>query len=194
MNSANIRKIAWTILPTSIAATDLTTKHMAQNAFLLNSSNESISNYRSESSNVFIIGSKEGSNWLQFDLTYVRNPGAAWGFLADAPEAFRLILFNAVTIVATVLIIRLLQRSTPTQTIHRTSLLFILGGALGNGIDRFARRFVIDWIHFSWNIFSWEYSFPVFNAADIAINIGVFLFIISNIRTQPRQSLAAQKG
>lgn len=117
-------------------------------------------------------------HWLEFNLTYVRNPGAAWGAFANAPATVRLWGFYAVTLFVSGLIVYLFKSSHPGQRLARTAFTLILAGAAGNFVDRLLLRYVIDWIHFQWRLFGWEYSFPVFNWADVVINVGIGLMVV----------------
>ncbi len=110
-----------------------------------------------------------------FDFTLLYNPGAAFSFLADG-TGWQRWLFSAIALGATGLIIHLLRRS-PSQTLFSASLMCILGGAVGNGIDRMQHGHVIDFLLFYWN--SWY--FPAFNVADIAITCGAILLVLDEI-------------
>lgn len=167
-----------------VVAADLATKHLATKTFLISEEPTNPRRYESSSENVFLLGSE--SNWLRFDVTYLRNPGAAWGFLADAPEGPKLAFFHVVTLIASIGVLLVFRGSHPTQFVTRAGLVLILGGAWGNGLDRLFRSYVVDWIHFSWDVPFWAYSFPVFNAADIAINIGMALMLLDAILAEVR--------
>lgn len=107
-----------------------------------------------------------------FDFTLLYNTGAAFSFLADG-QGWQRWLFTAIALGATALIINLLRRS-PTQTLFCTSLMCILGGAVGNVIDRIQHGHVIDFLLFYWN----TWYFPAFNVADIAISLGAALLVL----------------
>jgi signal peptidase II len=121
---------------------------------------------------------KTSKNWFEMYLTYVRNPGAAWGAMANLPEAVRTPFFAFVTLISLTVVGWLFYMSHPGQRLYRVGLSAILSGALGNFVDRMTLGYVIDWIQLHWKIWGWEYRFPVFNAADIFINIGVFLIVL----------------
>jgi signal peptidase II len=154
--------------------------------------------FRSTSIRIFELGISPGlahddpvlnrehvtQNWLDVQLTYVRNPGAAWGSFGNLPDGFRLALFYGITVFVTGFILYLFKASHPGQRLSRTALIFILGGAVGNLVDRLLLTYVIDWIHFHWDVLGWEYSFPVFNVADIAINVGVGLMLLDLVVTE----------
>lgn len=120
-------------------------------------------------------------NWVDFHVTYVRNHGAAWGAFSNMPEFFRLWGFYAITVLVSGFVLYLFKTTHPGNRIARSAFVFILAGAAGNFIDRLLLKYVIDWVHFHWNIFGWEYNFPVFNVADISINIGMGLMILDMI-------------
>jgi signal peptidase II len=137
-----------------------------------------ISEFKAEQLNSVQQNEVGTKNWLDFELTYVRNHGAVWGIFSTLSENIRLSLFYSVTFFAVIAVFFMFWKSTPEQRIYRTALAFILAGAIGNFTDRFLLKYVIDWIHFQWSIFGWEYSFPVFNVADISIDVGIGLMIV----------------
>lgn len=109
--------------------------------------------------------------WL--DLTYTLNPGAAFSLFATMPPGFRHAFFIVLSIAAIiVLTVLLIRRATPLSTAIACAL--ILGGTIGNLIDRVTRRQVVDFIYFH---HAW-FSYPVFNLADSAITIGVGILLI----------------
>ncbi|QFU21782.1 signal peptidase II [Shewanella eurypsychrophilus] len=110
-----------------------------------------------------------------FSFTYVRNYGAAFSFLSDA-GGWQKWLFTFIAIgFSTLLTIWL--RKQPTQ-MWRLNLAYtlVIGGALGNLIDRLQHGFVVDFIDFYWN----KSHFPAFNIADSAICVGAALIIIDS--------------
>ena len=108
-----------------------------------------------------------------FSFTYVRNFGAAFGFLAQAPVFFREIFFLSMPPLACGLIIYILSTLKENQTAQIVALSSIFGGALGNYIDRIHYRYVVDFIDLHIGTYVW----PAFNIADMAIVIGVILLI-----------------
>src|SRR3989338_2180811 len=119
-----------------------------------------------------------------FNLVLAHNTGAAFSFLHDAGGMQRW-LFSGIAIVASVLIVWLLRRHS-MQTLFALALSMILGGALGNLIDRIAYGYVVDFLHFHWN----EHYFPAFNIADSAITCGAFLLIWDSL-TEKKHGPAA---
>ena len=111
-----------------------------------------------------------------FNLVLVHNTGAAFSFLSDAGGMQRW-LFTFIAIVASVWIVWLLQRHR-AQPLFALALSMILGGALGNLIDRIAYGHVVDFLQFHWE----EHYFPAFNLADSSITCGAFLLIIDSFR------------
>lgn len=104
-----------------------------------------------------------------FNLTYVQNYGAGFSIL----EGQRF-LFLLITIVAIIIFSYMLYKGKNSHIVYKTSLLLILGGTLGNFIDRIVHTYVVDFLDFI--IFG--YDFPVFNIADSFLTIGVILLLI----------------
>jgi len=105
-------------------------------------------------------------NLILFNFKYVRNYGAAFNILAGS----RMFLSSVSLLISTTLFYLILFDKIKTN-IELYSFSFILGGTLGNGIDRIINGFVIDFINLTF------INFPVFNIADISINIGFFLIL-----------------
>ena len=112
-----------------------------------------------------------------FDLVLAHNTGAAFSFLHDAGGIQRW-LFGGIAVVASVWIVMLLRKHS-TQMLFALALSLILGGALGNLIDRIAYGYVVDFLAFHWD----EHYFPAFNVADSAITLGAALLILDSLRS-----------
>ena len=108
-----------------------------------------------------------------FNLTYVRNAGAAFGLFAGSAEIFRRPFLILVSILASVFIIVMMKRLAEKETGLVTGLSFILGGAMGNLIDRVIYGDVIDFLDVYWRNYHW----PAFNIADSFITIGVGIML-----------------
>jgi signal peptidase II len=108
-------------------------------------------------------------DFLLFKLDLVKNYGAAFNILSG-----NRIFLSCISIIFSILLTYLILRGNNLNLFDLTSYSFILGGTIGNGIDRILKGFVIDFINL--NII----SFPVFNIADISINIG-FIFLLYRI-------------
>ncbi|MBX2994367.1 MAG: signal peptidase II [Bdellovibrionaceae bacterium] len=110
-----------------------------------------------------------------FNLTYVRNFGAAFGFLAQTHPAFREIFFLAMPPIALLIILIILRGVDDRDTWQVAALSSVFGGAIGNYIDRLRFRYVIDFLDFHWKE---QYTWPAFNIADMAIVGGVIVLLI----------------
>jgi signal peptidase II len=111
-----------------------------------------------------------------FNLVLAHNTGAAFSFLNDAGGMQRW-LFSIIAVVASVWIIWLLRKHH-THMLFALALSMILGGALGNLIDRLSYGYVVDFLSFHWD----EHYFPAFNLADSSITCGAFLLIIDSFK------------
>ena len=119
------------------------------------------------------------------NIVHVRNPGVAFGLLQNIPETFRAALLISTTVLALGLLVFLLAQSHPSQRLERWSLALILGGAVGNLIDRVRLGDVVDFIDVYWGHYHW----PAFNVADMAIVTGVILlayFMLTYKEPQPQ--------
>lgn len=119
-----------------------------------------------------------------FNLTYIRNPGAAFGFLASASPLFRYVFFLAVTIAAILLILYYLKSTEIENRWMIVALSLILSGALGNLIDRLRFGEVVDFF----DVYIKSYHWPAFNIADSAISMGAAVLIWQMItkRKEPK--------
>lgn len=116
-------------------------------------------------------------NLLPFlDITHIRNTGAAFGIFRDMPESLRLPLFILVLLAAIAVIFYFLSKTSAGDRLLVFSLSLILGGAIGNSIDRFRLRYVTDFIDFHW-FGDPSLHWPPFNLSDSAITIGVILIL-----------------
>ena len=114
--------------------------------------------------NIFI-----NKDFLLFKLDFVKNYGAAFNILSGSR-----IFLSFISIIFSILLIYLMLSKNNVKLIELYSYSFILGGTIGNGIDRILKGYVIDFINL--NII----NFPVFNVSDISINIG-FIFLLYSI-------------
>ena len=108
-------------------------------------------------------------DFLLFKLDFVKNYGAAFNIFSGSR-----VFLSLISIFFSILLIYLIFRKNTLNSLDLFSYSFILGGTIGNGIDRLYKGFVGDFINL--NII----NFPVFNIADISINIG-FIFLLYNI-------------
>jgi signal peptidase II len=121
-----------------------------------------------------------------FHLTYVRNSGAAFGLLARQQASFLRLFFPAVTVLAVVLLVLYFKHTPRQRLLTLWGICLIVGGALGNGIDRLWLGQVIDFLDFFWQTYHW----PAFNVADSAICVGVgCLLLDAFFYTSPSQAV-----
>lgn len=112
-----------------------------------------------------------------FNITLVKNAGAAFGMFQGAR-----VFFICASIVAVGLIIYIARRLPAEEKARRVFLGMILGGAIGNLIDRVATGEVVDFLQIGWQGHYW----PVFNVADMGVTIGASLLVLQALRTRPR--------
>ena len=108
-------------------------------------------------------------DFLLFKLDFVKNYGAAFNIFSGSR-----IFLSFISIIFSIILIYLILKKSSKSTLDLYSYSFILGGTIGNGIDRIYKGYVVDFINL--NII----NFPLFNIADISINIG-FIFLLYNI-------------
>lgn len=128
--------------------------------------------------NTFELGESRPILSRFLSWTYVQNPGAAFGLLSQLPPTFRLFFFPIVTLLAiSALTVYFLY--TPQERICTLAgTCCVIGGAIGNGIDRLWLGKVIDFIDAHWYAYHW----PAFNLADSAICVGVGLLLLDAFR------------
>ena len=110
-----------------------------------------------------------------FYLTYINNDGAAFSILVG-----KRIFLILIAVLVIVMLIRYIKKNNIQNKLELVSLALIIGGSLGNLMDRVVRGYVIDFLDFK--IFN--YNFPIFNLADTFIVIGVFLLLLKEIRKE----------
>ncbi|VAW70830.1 Lipoprotein signal peptidase [hydrothermal vent metagenome] len=118
-----------------------------------------------------------------FNFTLLYNPGAAFSFLADQ-GGWQRWFFLALTIVVSLFIFFWLRKLKIHQTMQYTALALVLGGAIGNLIDRAIYGHVIDFL----DVYYQQRHWPAFNIADSAITVGAFLLIYDTIKNPDEKS------
>lgn len=113
------------------------------------------------------------NNYLLFTVDYIKNYGAAFNILDGS-----IIFLSLVSIFISIILVYLLLSKKYLDNITLYSYSFILGGTIGNGIDRILKGYVIDFINLNF------IDFPVFNVADISINIGFILILYSFLKNK----------
>ncbi len=109
-----------------------------------------------------------------FNLTLVYNPGAAFGMFGDLSDTTRRILLSVVSCLALIVVVRFMFKEAKYDQVSQFALIGILGGALGNVIDRYRFDSVVDFLDFYWGRYHW----PAFNIADSAISVGVVILML----------------
>jgi signal peptidase II len=126
-----------------------------------------------------------------FHITHERNTGAAFSLLAQAPATFRQPFFLLTTMVAVTALLMFLRKIEASDKLTIIAVAGILGGAIGNFIDRVLHGEVIDFILVHWH----EYHWPAFNVADSCITVGVMSLLVASFReTRKGASGASPRG
>lgn len=147
----------WFSISAVVVALDLYTKHLVQKAFVYG-----------EHLNITPF----------FDLVRYHNEGAAFSFLASA-GGWQKWFFTGFSLIAIGVIIYLLKKHS-TQKLFCIGLALVLGGAIGNVYDRITLGYVVDFLYFYYQQFSW----PAFNVADSAICVGVGLLLLDSFKSE----------
>jgi len=125
-------------------------------------------------------------------ISHVRNRGAAFGILSEAGLPYQGQLLSLVSLLALGAIALYALRLPAEARLPRLALALVLGGAIGNLIDRLRFGYVVDFIHVYWR----QYVWPDFNLADSAISVGVVLLVLDMLRSprrEPASGLAEAK-
>lgn len=117
-----------------------------------------------------------------FNLTYVRNYGAAFSFLANH-DGWQKYFFIVLAMGISLMLIYFLKKNTADQKLQNSAYALIIGGALANMVDRAYNGFVVDFFDFYWDV----YHYPVFNVADIAICIGAGLLALDAFKSEKKK-------
>ena len=122
-----------------------------------------------------------------FSLTYVRNTGAAFSILADLPEQIRVPFFVAVALIGVAAVCWFVRLTPRSETLTLVACAFVLGGAVGNAIDRVLYGSVIDFL----DVYVGDRHWPAFNVADSFITVGVILLLVSGFFAPDPEQAAA---
>ncbi len=115
-------------------------------------------------------------NLLNFTL--VKNKGAAFSLFSNSTNILTLI-----SVITSFIIIIILLLFPPKSIWNSMGLIYLLGGTVGNGIDRFSKGYVIDFLQLI------PINFPIFNIADISINVALICFLIDLIKTKDKSTI-----
>jgi signal peptidase II len=165
MNALRARR-PYIVLSAAIVAADQITKQLVARHLELHDSREILSGLVS--------------------LTHVRNRGAAFGFLSNADLPYQAILFSLLSLAALGAIAVYAFKLPAAQKAPQIALSLIMGGAVGNLIDRMVHGYVIDFVDVYWRSHHW----PAFNVADSCISIGVGILILDLLRAPAEASTA----
>jgi signal peptidase II len=122
-----------------------------------------------------------------FDITYVRNSGAAFGLFASVDSSIKAILLNSIAVLVFLVVSAYALRSSHRSIRLQLGFALILGGAVGNLLDRVRFGYVVDFLDFSISGHHW----PAFNVADSAICVGVGLLFLDMLRNEGEEAAAA---
>jgi signal peptidase II len=112
---------------------------------------------------------------------YTQNRGAAWGLLSGTGEKFRVPFFYLISLAAVIFILSYYRKLRNDQRYMQVALALVLGGAIGNAIDRVLRGYVIDFIDWHWFDPNWirpSLHWPTFNVADSGITVGLVMLFL----------------
>ena len=155
---ATIRKSLYLLISVLVLAVDQLTKELVNRSLYLHETRIIIPNF--------------------FNLVHTRNSGAVFGFFQNGSSPLLPRVLTLLSIAALVFIVVYFYRSSLHERMNLVGLSLILGGALGNILDRILRSSVVDFLEFYVGDFHW----PAFNVADSAICIGIFLLIVRSMR------------
>ena len=133
---------------------------------------------------LFSLGFDRSKNIIPnlLSFTLVKNKGAAFSLFSDSTT-----LLTITSIFASSLLIITILKFPPRSYWNSIGIAYLLGGTVGNGIDRLFKGYVIDFLELV------PIDFPIFNLADISINIAIICFIIDQISTKDRSKISLKK-
>ncbi|MDD5434177.1 MAG: signal peptidase II [Nitrospira sp.] len=117
-----------------------------------------------------------------FNVTYVQNPGAAFGIFGRTTGISRFVLLVGISLFALAMLLIMYEKTTGKFTLTHLAIAMIIGGAVGNLIDRIRLHWVMDFLDFYWNGNHW----PSFNIADSAITIGTLILMFNILFSRNR--------
>lgn len=120
-----------------------------------------------------------------FNITYIYNPGAAFGLFGNITETLRLTMLIGVSVIAFAILFYMYIKIKERDNLILIPIAMIIGGAAGNLIDRVRFQMVVDFLDFYWGQFHW----PAFNIADAAITVGTIILVATILFTEKRQIL-----
>ena len=126
-----------------------------------------------------ILGFERSKNIIPnlLNFTLVKNKGAAFSLFSNSTN-----ILTIISLLATLILIIIILKFPPKSFWNLNGLTYLLGGTLGNGIDRLFKGYVLDFFELV------PINFPIFNVADISINIAILCFLIDIIKTKDKSS------
>ena len=126
-----------------------------------------------------ILGFERSKNIIPnlLNFTLVKNKGAAFSLFSNSTN-----ILTIISILATLILIIIILKFPPKSFWNFIGLTYLLGGTAGNGIDRLFKGYVLDFFELV------PINFPIFNVADISINIAIICFLIDIIKTKDKSS------
>lgn len=118
------------------------------------------------------------------DLTHIHNKGAILGFLNRSENAATPFILLGLNVAALVLVVLYFTKTSEKERLARVALAMIVGGALGNIVDRLFRGYVVDFI----DMYAGKFHWPTYNVADACISVGAVLLIFSVLFRSPHAS------
>ena len=127
-----------------------------------------------------LIGFERSKNIIPniLNFTLVKNKGAAFSLFSNSTN-----ILTITSILTSLLLITIILKSPPRSFWNLTGLAYLLGGTVGNGIDRFFKGYVLDFFELV------PIDFPIFNVADVSINIAIICFILDIIKTKDKSRI-----
>ena len=128
-----------------------------------------------------------------FDITYVRNYGAAFGLFSKIEPGFRDTFFLIIPPVAMIVILFMLKTANQTERLKILALCSVFAGAIGNYMDRLRFGYVVDFLDFHYYK---KWIWPAFNVADMSIVCGIFILIIIELlsSTKPSKTTSSKQS
>ena len=120
-----------------------------------------------------------------FNITYIFNPGAAFGLFSNISETARMIILVGISLISFAILFYMYIKIREKDNCILIPIALIIGGALGNLIDRIRFQMVVDFLDFYWGNFHW----PAFNIADTAITVGTIILVVMVLFTERRHIL-----
>jgi lipoprotein signal peptidase len=169
---------------------DQSTKSWSEVNLLKHSDLNNLTVYQGSRVDIFRYGNEfltevplnASSPWVSVQLNYVRNFGAAWGFLSKVHDEIRLPFFHFLTLAfCSIFLWTAFAKRFQFPFLFRFGLILAVSGATGNFIDRLTKGYVVDFIDFKWQLFHWTARPPVFNVADVFVVLGLLMILTFGI-------------